>query len=505
MSFNFDLKIVTGDSAQAVLSTAAGLEATDKGARHAAEGVKLFEGEVGRLSGSVAGLTLNLSSIGKGGPLFMFDLAEGARFAFEAVSKLVEKVVDLGKEMVGAVAGAETLNLAMKLQLGDKGAAEFSDLAELIAKRTGQDDDFWKSAWLPLFKAGLRDKERVADLTAVAADLAAQNNEGQEAIKGYLSSLGRIALGGKIKEGALKDFGIVPEKFYGVIAAAHKTTLDEAAKMLKAGKLSSDEILNVITTQVAANSGNAEVIGQAALQRGQTIDATLQRLKDLPENIFKRLEGSEGMANLKGAIENFITGVEESAPRALATFGRAFRDLFGDISGPDGVEKVKVAIDVWLLKFEAALPVIVEGTKTLLGVMVDLSKVVLEVAEAWPRIKNIFAGAIEGAAAGGAAGFLAGGVGAVPGAVFGGVGGAFAASAGVQFIDPEEKPAAVRRASTSAGTVTTNNAVTYSPNITIHATSAEDAAEQYERRMREANTRIGQELASFPNYSAATP
>ena len=494
--FNFQMQFNTGDSGPAVASIATALDQTAKHGKHAAESIKLFEGEAGKLSGTVGGLTLNLSALSSGGSVFVFDLAEAFRGALELAHKLTETVIDLGKEMIRASAKQETLQLALDFSVGKEKAKELGELAEVFAKATGNDDDFYKNAWLPLLKGGLRNKDQIGILTTASLELAAQNNEGQDAVKGYLSSLGRIALGGKIKEGALKDFGIMPQKFYAVIAAAHRTTMDEAAKLLKSGKLSTDEILATITGQIAANTGDPNSIGSAALARGQTLDATLQKLHDLPENVFKKLAGSDGMVALQGTIENIIRAVEEQAPAALDSLNRVFKGLFGDLNGPDGFEKVSTGIKAMLKNFEDAVPIIVAGGKAIFGALEEVAKIVLTLHDEWPKIANIIRGVSEGALAGAVAGGVAtGGVGAIPGLVVGGVAGGIAASKGVEFRATAGDEA--RRSGYGANQVTQHNTVT------IHVDGMggqgpEEAAKAMEQAAREAQVRIGQELSSHP-------
>ena len=495
--FNFQMQFNTGDSGPAVASIATALDQTAKHGKHAAESIKLFEGEAGKLSGTVGGLTLNLSALSSGGSVFVFDLAEAFRGALELAHKLTETVIDLGKEMIRASAKQETLQLALDFSVGKEKAKELGELAEVFAKATGNDDDFYKNAWLPLLKGGLRNKDQIGILTTASLELAAQNNEGQDAVKGYLSSLGRIALGGKIKEGALKDFGIMPQKFYAVIAAAHRTTMDEAAKLLKSGKLSTDEILATITGQIAANTGDPNSLGSAAQARGQTLDATLQKLHDLPENVFKKLAGSDGMVALQGTIENIIRAVEEQAPAAVVSLNRVFKGLFGDLSGPDGFEKISTGIKAMLKNFEAAVDPIVAGGKAMFEALNDVARVVLTIHDEWPKIRDIIGGVVEGGLIGAAAGGAVGGVGAVPGLIVGGVLGGAARSRASE-IHAQVADDDLRRNFRGVGSqVTQHNTVT----IHVDGTDGkgpEEAAKAMEQAAREAQVRIGQELSSHP-------
>jgi hypothetical protein len=116
---------------------------------------------------NVGGFGLNLSALAKGGSLFTFDLAEGAAVVLEVFEKIgevikevVEHVVELGIEMLKTAAKTQDLNLAVKLDVGEKGVAGIEKLTEGFESTSRFDANDIKAAMLPLLEQGVTTRAR---------------------------------------------------------------------------------------------------------------------------------------------------------------------------------------------------------------------------------------------------------------------------------------------------------------------------------------------------------
>lgn len=342
MSFDFNLRLVTGDSAVQIGAVAKGLDDTTKHGKHAADSVKLFEGEVGKLSGTVGGLTLNLQALSGGGHLFVFDLAEGFKAAYEIAAKLVEKVIEIGKEVIGAVAKTEDLDLGLRANLGANFEA-VDEMAEKFGKVSRYRAEQIKGLILPLTEIGIKDEKALGNITAAALDIAARRNTGIGGASDVISSLTRIQLSGKVQARALIPLGIEAGAFWEDFAKGTGKSVAQLQALQGKTKGFGAELVKVALHQIAVRQGS-EALGKTALASALTLGGAMDRLKSLPDDIFRKLAGSVGIEKVHGALDGLIAAVEEQAPAAVRIFDNVFKGIFGDLAGKDGAEKLKIAI-----------------------------------------------------------------------------------------------------------------------------------------------------------------
>lgn len=348
------------------------LDGTDKGAKKAKDALNLFEGEVGKLSASFGGLKIDFAALSEGGHFFTFDLAEGLKIGAELVASLAEKFVDLGSEIVHAVAGIDDLNLAIKLNVGAEGSEQVDKLAESF-KGTRFDDKDIKAALLPLLEeSGMKQSAMFDALITASTDVATRRNTGAAGAAQALGALRDIELNPQKMRGALKELAIKQVDFYADLGDLLGISAKTAEAQTKAGKIQSETLLSVALNQIAKREGGE--LGNATNEGAKTLGSTLTRLGNLKENIFEQLAGSQGMQAIQGFLDNFITTMEGPIGTDLVRkVGGAFETLFGDLSGPDGLSKMK---DV------------VGGIATSVGNFVDNFRAI------WPEIQADFAAAM---------------------------------------------------------------------------------------------------------------
>jgi tape measure domain-containing protein len=315
--------MLTGNFAQSLGPVNKGLGETNKKAHEAAEGVKFFEGELGNLKGSLGGLSLNLSALHKGGPLFTFDLIEGVKSAIEGVTELAEKFIDLGKEIVGVAGATQDLNLAVKLTAGPEMAEKVNELAESFSKTTRFDDDLVKKSLLPFLDLGIKDIGILDDLATASADVSARLGTGAEGYGSAMEAFHRLMLKGDVSDKILRPLNIEAKEFWKRMGAIKGVTGETAEKMAKAGKFGREMLAQGVLGMLAERQGGA--IGAPALAAGSNLGGTLARLANLKEEVFKKIAEGEGMKKLQAALDRFSMLMKgEAGDKLMASFDRLF-------------------------------------------------------------------------------------------------------------------------------------------------------------------------------------
>ena len=365
---------------------------TEKHAHGAGKELEFFEGELGKVQAGA--LSLNFNAFKEGGHFLQFDLAEGAKIAYEAIEKVVDVVLDLGKEIIKAAAGAEDLNLAIRLDVGEENEKGVDELAESFRSSRFSPKAI-KEALLPILEeSGAAHKDQWEDLTTAATDVATRRNSGVAGAKAALEALNEIELNPQRLRGSLKSLGIKQLEFYQDLGSLLGTSEKQAEALTKAGRVKSQTLLSVALNQIAQREGGA--LGNATNEGSKTLGASLERLANLKDTLFERLAGSKGMGALQGALDTFVDTLEGPVGKDLVNeIDNAFVTLFGDLSGPQGAAKLREVIiqvtgDVKAMVqwFEGAWPDIKSGAESVWEVLKGIAKTVGMIVDGWVQIKN---------------------------------------------------------------------------------------------------------------------
>jgi hypothetical protein len=369
------------------------LHDTGEHAKKAHHELELFEGELGKISAGA--LKLNFNAFQEGGHFLQFDLAEGALIAYEAIEKLVDGVIDLGKEIIKAAADAEDLNVAIELDVGEEGAKKVDELAESFSNSRFSPKQI-KEALLPILEeSGTAHQDQWNDLTTAATDVATRRKTGIAGAKSALQALNEIELNPQRLRGSLKELGIKQTEFYGDLGNLLGISSKAAEKQVKAGQVKSQTLLSVALNQIAQREGGA--LGNATNKGSNTLGASIDRLANLKDNIFEKLAGSQGMGALQSAIDNFVYTLQGPVGTDLMnTLDQSFVQLFGDLSGPQGAKKIQAVIlevtdDVKAMfkGFQEAWPAIKEGASDVFAVIKEIARELKMVVDGYRDIVDL--------------------------------------------------------------------------------------------------------------------
>jgi hypothetical protein len=331
---------LAGNFTGAIGESAKATEKHEHATEKARKELELFDAELGHAQASAGGFGFNLSALAKGGSLFTFDLAEGAELVAESFKKALEVITDVGKEMVKVAGDTQDLDLSIKLDVGTEGLEKVSELGESFLG-TRFSPKLIKESLLPLLEeSGDDHQEQWDDLVTAATDVATRRKTGAAGAKGALEALRGIEIQPQKIRGALKELGIKQLDFYNDLGDLLGISEQAAEKQVKAGKVKAQTLLSVALHQIAQREGGE--LGTATNEGAKTLGTTLDRLANLKDNLFERVADSPGMHAIQRVLDNFIDTMEGPIGTELVNkLSDAFTTLFGDVSGPDGLEKMK--------------------------------------------------------------------------------------------------------------------------------------------------------------------
>jgi len=327
--------------------------------------VRRFHVEWGNMFHSFAGLRYDRE---KG---FIFNIAESLDFVAEKIGRTGERLIefarragealwDLGKDMVRVGGETQDLDLALELNLGKEGAGKVDELAGMFERKTRFDKDAIKGALLPLTEQGVTDVVTLKNFTTAAIDIATRRKQGIEGVQAIVGELARMELGGKLKDTTLKDLAIRPKEFYAELGALLHKSEEQVKKMLKAGDVDTKTTMSVVLSQIAKRQGGK--LGIASLAGGDTLGATLQRLHDLPDNLWQAVAHSPALKQVQRVLDNLIDRMSgPEGVRLVESFANAVERAFTEIR-PEDITKM----------FEN-LATIVSGMIKGLGLAVELA------------------------------------------------------------------------------------------------------------------------------------
>lgn len=249
----------------------------------------------------------------------------GAMLAVEAIEKITEKVIELGKEILHAAGGAERMDLSLKLTVGADGAKNVLEWVDAIASRTRFTDDQLKGWVNQLLRAGVAMKD-VRSFIEAGLDLNAMGGDMGTAME----ALTRAQITGKIGARQLVGLGIGVNQLKEL---PEYQGLSEKAlyKKVEEGSLTKEQLFSLI-------AGKDNTLGDLGLKGGQDFEAKLKNLKSLPEQYFQKMAESPSFEHLKEVMGDIFTKLDPNSERGAAIFKsleRSFTKLVDEIAKID--------------------------------------------------------------------------------------------------------------------------------------------------------------------------
>jgi hypothetical protein len=252
--------------------------------------------------------------------------AMGLIVAFEAVEKLVEKVRELGSEILNAAGGAERTAKSFELLLGGEGAEETLGWIEGIAKHTEFTDDRIKGIGASFVQVGLRGKQFKREVAA-ALDIAALPGGNLEAAADAIARLQRT---GHVDNKALAPLGLGEKDFFAQLSKRTGSPIDVLKQQIEKGKPDVVQALEALNDLITARTGKA--LGGGGVHMSKTLGARLTHLKDLPDQFFQSLAKTESFQKFSDQVGKLLDELDPDSPKGKKIFGGLEKAFAGFVS-----------------------------------------------------------------------------------------------------------------------------------------------------------------------------
>lgn len=262
-------------------------------------------------------------------------IRRGVDALIEAPMEALHLFKELAVEMINVAAQAERTELSFKLLFGETEGKETLEWIEKISKFTEFTDDQLKGMAGSLAKVGF-EGEGLTRALAASLDIAAFSGSGQAGADSALSSLERIKRTGKIDNRSLGGLGIGESAFLAELSRRTGEGTKALKKKIDEGKISAEDSLEALYSMIAKKTGKD--LGGAGVAMSQTLMARLKHLKDLPEQFFQKLAGTEGFNKISEFVGRLVDIFDPEGEIGVAisgTLNKLFDEAGDKLSGID--------------------------------------------------------------------------------------------------------------------------------------------------------------------------
>lgn len=302
--------------------------------------------------------------------------------AFSLVGDAIGGIIDLGGKAVGvigsiagkfidATGGEERFRLASDQLFGPL-SQSVQDYVDQVAKAGELTDDELKQMVLQLRTSGF-EADELGQVLPAALDVGGFLGGGVANIQAATEALAHMRLTGEASKRQLVALGLSEKDVLEQLKSDTGLNVETLKKKMGEGKLDPKALLHAVYATIAKREGGE--LGTMAEKMGNTIEAKLKKLKDLPDQFFQQLVSSRGF----DAFSTFLGDlVKELSPDSefgkqvmtgLNEIGDAIADAFGT-KGQGGIATIKkMILDV------------VEVTRDLIPIMRDFANIIIGIAK----------------------------------------------------------------------------------------------------------------------------
>lgn len=265
---------------------------------------------------------------------FLHKMKEIAEFEFirlgvdkllEAPGEMIEKIKELGSEMIKASAHAERMDKSMELLFGKQGAEEHSEWLNKIRKVLPFTKQTLEDAGLSLARVGFsreekngKDSEMVKALAA-AADMASFASDKTAGFFDALATLEKVKRTGDVEERALGNLGLGKKDFLAELSRETGEGIATLKDKLNAGKVDVEDSLNSLYTLILKKTGQKS-LGGTAVEMGKLLDSRLTRLQDLPDVYMDKLADTQAHRTFSGFVDRLGKMLDPDTERGKQIF-----------------------------------------------------------------------------------------------------------------------------------------------------------------------------------------
>jgi len=302
----------------------------------------------------------------------VLEFAEGlgVALAYEVVEKVVDKVKELGEEIVHAGAMAERTEKSFKLLLGEEGGEHLLEYLEEIHNHTEFTLERLQALAAGFIRVGFAG-QGLRYAVAAAADLAAlpEGNLDQAAF-----ALEQIKRTGHVDNRTLRGVGAGEKDFLADLAVRTGKSAATLKKEMEKGTLDADQALAALYDLIRKRTGKA--LGDPAEAMSKTMGATITHFKEVPEELYKQIAKSPAFERLNAFIKDLTERLDPKTPLGMRFFESIDKSLTKFVDALAKIDMGKFIDDVGRL---------IEKLPALVNLLIKLTEAVLAFAkvEAW--------------------------------------------------------------------------------------------------------------------------
>jgi hypothetical protein len=280
----------------------------ERGHKKHADGAKHLEGALHRLVH--AGIEPFLERAKR---IAEFEfIRKGVDAILDAPGELIEKVRELGSEILRAAGAAEEAEITMKALFGGEDAEKLLDYSERIADKTNETDDVVKSMMRDLGNAGFKVGDDMERALRAASDLGALSGRGAAGAQEAAAMLERLQNMGEMNPRMLNAFGLKREDFWHELSRQTGTGIETLKKQMDKGKVDIEMTKAAIYTLITEKTHQG--LGGLGGDIGQDLNSRMMRLKNAPDRIFDAMQKSAGFAKISDLIGSLGDALSPSSP-----------------------------------------------------------------------------------------------------------------------------------------------------------------------------------------------
>jgi hypothetical protein len=309
---------------------------------------------------------------------------EGIEKLLELPGEIIEKLKELGVEMVTVAARAERTNLSFSLLFGADQGSEVLEYIEHIGDATEFTQQALKGAAQNLAKVGFAG-QGLTRAMAASLDIAAFSPDKAAGFSEALSSLERIKRTGRVDNRVLGGLGIGQIPFLKELSARTGQEMSGLKKKLEAGKIDAETALETLYTMISKKTGKD--LGGAGVDMSKTLEARLTRLKQLPELFFEKLAKTDAFDKLSGAADRLLEKLNPEGATGKKIFEALERGASAVVDAIDSIDVDKIG---------HALVSLSEDVKPVIGAFEKLGHAISQVVKGIDAVVNSKFGEIVG-------------------------------------------------------------------------------------------------------------
>ena len=292
---------------------------------------------------------------------------KGVDALIEAPMEIVEKLKELGEEMLMTAAKAERTNKSFKLLFGEEKGGETLEFVDKLADHTEFTVGALKAAAGQLGKVGFHGQDLRRAMLA-STDMAALSGNKEGGMDAALSTLEMVKRTGRVGYRTLGGLGISNKDFLGELSQRTGDSVEVLKKKMAKGKVDASDAIESLYTLIAKKTGKK--LGGAGADMGNTLGAKLTHLQELPERYFEKLADSPGLKNFTEVLGHVLDELSPDSPKGQAIFA-ALDGAFTKVS-----EAVKdIDIENLASNFEAAMTAMADSIGPLLSALKGIGTV----------------------------------------------------------------------------------------------------------------------------------